>query len=133
MGTFGHQQPWTDFKCFSAYLPLLALGTLEYHLIGTIVAVCVESLADSVVGGESAGGTFKGLLASLTVQYPTSVHPADIGQAVVTGVLGICSGAWMLQEMVPGPLLPQGRQVQADDLKQGRLQESHLPYRAGLL
>lgn len=61
-----------------ANLPLLALGTLEYHLIGTIVAVCVESLADSVVGGESAGGTFKGLLASLTVQYPTSVHPARI-------------------------------------------------------
>lgn len=55
-----------------------------------------------MVGGETAGGTFKGLLASLTVQHPTPVHSADRRQAVVTGVLGTCSEAWELQEMAPG-------------------------------
>lgn len=65
-------------------------------------------MADSIVGGESAGGTFKGLLASLTVQHPTPVHSADKGQAVVTGVLGMCSEAWVLQKMAPGLLLSQG-------------------------
>lgn len=61
-----------------ANLPLLALGALEYQLIGFSVAVCAESVADSIVGGESAGGTFKGLLASLTVQHPTPVHFASV-------------------------------------------------------
>lgn len=65
-----------------ANLPLLTLGTLGYQLIGTIVAVCVESSADSAAGGESAGGTFKGLLASLTVQHPTLVHTARIYIAI---------------------------------------------------
>lgn len=93
MGTFDLHQPWTAFKCSSAHLSLLALGALEYQLVGVGVAVCVESMADSVVGGESAGETFRGLLASLTVQHPTPVDPADRGQAVVMGVLGILGGA----------------------------------------
>lgn len=61
-----------------ANLPLLALGALVYQLIGVRVAICAKSVADSMVGGESAGGTFKGLLASLTVQHPTPVHFASV-------------------------------------------------------
>lgn len=72
-----------------ANLSLLALGALEYQLIGISVAVSLESLAESMVGGKSAGGTFKRFLASLTEQHPTSVDPADIGQAVVMGVRGL--------------------------------------------
>lgn len=77
MGTLDLHQPWTAFKCSSAHLSLLALGALEYQLIGVSVAVCVESVAGSMVGGESAEETFRGLLASLTVQHPTPVDPAD--------------------------------------------------------
>lgn len=87
-GTFDLRQPWTAFKCSSAHLSLLALGALEYQLIGVSVAVSLESLAESMVGGESAGGTFKRFPASLTEQHPTPVDPADIGQAVVMGVMG---------------------------------------------
>lgn len=108
MGTLDLQQPWTAFKCSSAHLPLLALGAWEYQLIDASVALCLESMADSILGGESAGGTFTRLLASLTVQHPTSVDPADRGQPVVPGVLAICSGTWVPQEMVLGPFLPQG-------------------------
>lgn len=73
-----------------ANLPLLALGALEYQLIGVSVAVCVESVAGCIVGGESAGGPFKGLLASLTVQHPTPVHFASIhsATAALKGVKG---------------------------------------------
>lgn len=59
-----------------ANLPLLTLGAWEYWLIDASVALCLESMAGSILGGESAGGTFKWLLASLTVQHPTSVDPA---------------------------------------------------------
>lgn len=86
-------EPRMAFKCSSAHLPLRALGAWEYQLIDASIALCLESVADSIVGGERAGGTFKGLLASFTVQHPTSVDPADRGQPVVMGVLGMCSGA----------------------------------------
>lgn len=108
MGTFDLHQPWTAFKYSSAHLSLFALGALENQLIG--VAVCAESVADPMVGRESAGVTFRGLLASLTVQHPTPVDPADRGQAMVMGVLGILngSGPWVVQETDPRPFLFQG-------------------------
>lgn len=61
-----------------ANLSLLTLGALEYELVGVSVAVSLESLAESMVGRESAGGTFKRFLASLTEQHPTSVDPARV-------------------------------------------------------
>lgn len=107
MGAFDLHLPWAwaAFQRCSAHLSILTLGALQYQLIGVLgVAVCVESVADSMVGGESAGVTFRGLLASLTVQHPTPVDPADRGQAVVMGVLGTLSGSgpWVVQETAPG-------------------------------
>lgn len=61
-----------------ANLSLLALGALQYQLKGVNVAACAKSMADSMVGGESAEGAFKGLLASLTVQRSTPVDPARV-------------------------------------------------------
>lgn len=110
-------------KCSSAHLSFLTLGALEYQLIGVLVAVCFESVADSIVGGESTGGTFKGLLASLTEQHPTPVDPADRGQAVVMGVLGTLSGSGTrgggaCRRQPPGPFLSLGCWTQVDDSKQ---------------
>lgn len=86
-----------------ANLSLLALGALQYQLKGVNVAACAKSMADSMVGGESAEGAFKGLLASLTVQRSTPVDPADRRQAVAMGVLGTLrgSGPWVVQETGP--------------------------------
>lgn len=85
------------------HLSLLALGALQYQLKGVNVAACAKSMADSMVGGESAEGAFKGLLASLTVQRSTPVDPADRRQAVAMGVLGTLrgSGPWVVQETGP--------------------------------
>lgn len=126
-GTFGLQQPGIAFKRFSAHLPLLTLGALEYQLIGVRVALCAKSVADSMVGGETAGGTFKGLLASLTVQHPTPVHSAEDR---------LWSQVSWAHAQRPGSCRrwPQASpSSKLDDLKRGRLQESHLSHRAVLL
>lgn len=89
-----------------ANLSLLALGALEYQLIGISVAVSLESLAESMVGGKSAGGTFKRFLASLTEQHPTSVDPARVHTPIAAlrnakgkAGVGCCPGTWPPQSL----------------------------------
>lgn len=65
-------------------LPLTALGALKHHLVGSSVALCVQSLAKALVGGKGAGGTLPGLLSSFAVQDTTSVN-AKGGPAIATG------------------------------------------------
>lgn len=84
-----------------ANLSFLALGALEYQLKGVNVAACAKSVADSMGGGESANGAFKGLPASLTVQGSTPVDPARVQPPIAArrdakGIAGVgcCPGTW---------------------------------------